>query len=50
MNTRGLSAPSTSPIAMPRVLGYSFRALIVARFVEQSTMKKRRSSDAGLQE
>jgi hypothetical protein len=31
-----------------RVLGYSFRALIVARFAKQSTMK-RRSSDAGLQ-
>jgi hypothetical protein len=31
-----------------RVLGYSFLALIVARFGKQSTMK-RRSSDAGLQ-
>jgi hypothetical protein len=31
-----------------RVLGYSFRALIVARFAKQSTMK-RRSSDAGVQ-
>jgi hypothetical protein len=33
---------------LQRFLGYSFRAVIVARFAKQSTTK-RRSSDAGLQ-
>jgi hypothetical protein len=40
--------PLQRPHVLQRFLGYSFQALIVARFAKQSTTK-RRSSDAGLQ-